>query len=300
MAPKAGSLPMGGGGFVADPTKEKWVSVTWMPHTALSQTSHVCLTVRSAHAVLDGFDYYPDTAVLPEWRVRIGVYGIAGLPLVPLQSHSTSAPVTKGRVAPSPRVTVSKATHDCVWDCFVHIPIRWRDLPRDAYLHFQVVGQADAVVYQTTMPFFSQYGKLVTGLQKLALSSSPLDPTRNHGLVSVGTRESNDDDEDDPVWKAVATLDQLERMEERARSNPAASDTFGQVPSVPWLDAMLKERAQKVIADAIADGTVRWIFCFVLADVILLASGRSTHYYVLFHSFERTLFYWTIRERPSL
>lgn len=149
---------------------------------------------------------------------------------------------------------VSKATHNCVWDCFVHIPIRWRDLPRDAYLHLEVLGQAESVVYQTTMPFFSQYGKLVTGLQKLDLSSFPLDPNRNHGLVSANAKK---DDDDNPAWKAVVTLDRLERIEERSRTNPAANETFGQMPSVPWLDAMLKERAKQVIADVITDGTVR-------------------------------------------
>lgn len=247
MAPKVGSHP-----FV-DPSEEKWINVTWMPHTALSQTSHVCLTIRSAHAVIDA----PAIHHLPEWRVRIGVYGIAGLPLVPLRSHTTSAPLSKRRqdsTSSSPRVSVSKATHDCAWDCFVHVPIRWRDLPRDAYLHFEILT-ADQAVYQTTMPFFSKFGKLSTGLRKLALDSSSLDPSRNYGLVSGSARDDSSN-EDDPIWKAVVALDQLGRMEERNRTNPSANNSFGQVPCVPWLDSMVKERAMKVIADAVADGMV--------------------------------------------
>jgi len=104
------------------------------------------------------------------------------------------------------------------------------------------------------MPFFSQYGKLRTGLQKLDLSSSPLDPKRNHGLVSEDTKT---DDDDDPVWRAVLMLDQLERMEARARTSPPAAQVFGEIPSVPWLDALQKERAKQVIAEAFADGNVR-------------------------------------------
>jgi hypothetical protein len=163
MAPKLGVAT----GAVLDPTKEKWVNVTWMPHTTLSQTSHVCLTIRSAHASLDllhnnRFDY--DSHHQPEWKVRIGVYGIAGLLLVPVYSHTTAAPVYSRKRStqepalasdsnisnqegePGLRATVSNATHDCWWDCSVQMPIRWRDLPRDAYLGFEVLGQADIVV----------------------------------------------------------------------------------------------------------------------------------------------------------
>jgi len=108
------------------------------------------------------------------------------------------------------------------------------------------------------MPFFSQYGKLKTGLQKLELSSSPLDAKRNYGLVPFGAKnKDNDDNDDDPVWKAVLMLDQLERMEARARIKPASGEVFGEVPSVPWLDALQKERAKQIIADAMADGDVR-------------------------------------------
>jgi hypothetical protein len=136
-------------------TSEKWVEVTWMPHTTLSQTSHVCLTIRSAHASLDALL----TDRPQEWKVNVSVYGVAGLLLVPVLSHTPAAQVSSRKRArdesatataeqPSraPRPTVSQATHDCIWDTFVQIPIRWRDLPRDAYLLFEVLGQADTVV----------------------------------------------------------------------------------------------------------------------------------------------------------
>jgi hypothetical protein len=133
---------------------EKWVEVTWMPHTTLSQTSHVCLTIRSAHASLDALL----TDQPQEWKVNVSVYGVAGLLLVPVLSHTPAAQVSSRKrtrdesttateqQSRAPRPTVSKATHDCIWDTFVQIPIRWRDLPRDAYLLFEVLGQADTVV----------------------------------------------------------------------------------------------------------------------------------------------------------
>jgi hypothetical protein len=101
------------------------------------------------------------------------------------------------------------------------------------------------------MPFFNHYGKLVTGLQKIELQSSPLDSTVNHGLVPLNYRnETTEESENDPVWKASYVLDQLDRFEERARTAPATVNAFGQAPSVPWLDAIQKERAKQVIADA--------------------------------------------------
>jgi hypothetical protein len=138
-------------------TSEKWVQVTWMPHTTLSQTSHVCLTIRSAHASLDAL--LTDDDRPQDWKVRVSVYGVAGLLLVPVFSHTPAAQVrsrkrareesstaTTAQQSRAPRPTVSNATHDCIWDTFVQIPIRWRDLPRDAYLLFEVLGQADTVV----------------------------------------------------------------------------------------------------------------------------------------------------------
>ena len=135
MPPKAPSLG------IASPTSEKWVKATWMPHTTLSQTSHVCLSIRSAHTCLDRLNDKPQ-----EWTVRVGIYGIAGLPLVPVSSITPASPLRSrkpwspdGVVPESLRPTVFKATHDCCWDYFIQMPVRWRDLPRDAYLLFEIL-----------------------------------------------------------------------------------------------------------------------------------------------------------------
>jgi Phosphoinositide 3-kinase C2 len=248
MAPKGGLV-------AADPTQDQWINVTWMPHTALSQTSHVCMTIRSAQVVMEDPFSIGNTA---EWIVRVGIYGVAGLPLTPILPQTKSAEVVQRTRENLPRITVRRATHQCVWDYFVQMPIRWRDLPRDSYLHFEILC-GDQVISQTTMPFFSQHGKLSTGLQKLALSSAQLDPDRNYGLAATFNASNIEAEEEDPVWKAVLILDQLERMEARLRSNPriANESNFGTIPCVPWLDAMMKERALKEINEAIVDGPVR-------------------------------------------
>jgi Phosphatidylinositol 3- and 4-kinase/Phosphoinositide 3-kinase family, accessory domain (PIK domain) len=84
---------------------------------------------------------------------------------------------------------------------------------------------------------------------------------------------------EDPIWKASCILDQLERFEERANKATATTTTaaavptgigpataatstgttaavppsgtaasFGEIPSVPWLDALQKERCKQILA----------------------------------------------------
>jgi Phosphoinositide 3-kinase C2 len=309
MPPKislSGTTSGGGHGKVAPPSdsQEKWVNVTWMPHSALSQTSHVCLIIRSAHATFDPIydrhyssEFYTDENPV-EWKIRIGVYGISGLLLVPVYTNSTAAPLVSRRKSKhltkeqnigqrhsdvkeystiSSRdclmTTILNATHDCWWDCLVQIPIRWRDLPRDAYLHFEVLGQHNVIVSSTTLPLFSKYGKLVTGLQKLKLESKPLHADINYGLESFGSEYENfakhdySDDQQDPVWKACCILDQLSRLEKQSRSPTMNNnDDFGNIPCVPWLDSMLKVRAEQIIAEASIGSDVSHDTLFVLRD----------------------------------
>jgi Phosphoinositide 3-kinase C2 len=377
-----------GQGFV-DPMKEKWVNVTWMPHTTLSQTSHVCLVIRSAHAIFDPFydynnmvsnntfinnddyDIDDDTGTQGEWKIRIGVYGISGLLLVPVFTHTSAAPVSSRRrqqyqptkntmsnkkyddaeedcenyniTEPTTTttsnetgnsknstttrwVTVLHATHDCYWDYSVQLPIRWRDLPRDSYIQFEIfgtdsTGTDDSILYYGTYPFFNEYGKLLTGLQKLNLQSQPLDSNVNYGLIpfenehddsSTNNRKEEKSSEEkelyDPVWNACCILDQIRRIEDRtARLSSTATgttattgnagigsssgagtagsstnaqhqqqqqlvppsstiqgyDVYGQIPAVPWLDTMLKERVEKIITDSSIECHTVSLFLFL-------------------------------------
>lgn len=107
------------------------------------------------------------------------------------------------------------------------------------------------------------YGKLITGLQRIELKSLPLDTDCNFGVHQLQSRvqrigtlhsSNNDDtnnDDNDPIWKASCILDQLRRFEESALSPSNKSErlnAFGQVPSVPWLDAIMQERAGDILA----------------------------------------------------
>ena len=123
--------------------QSQWVNVTWMPHASLSQTSHVCLAVRSILTCRDEFRS-PE-----EWQVRATIHGVAGLALVPISSLTPTSPVESLSSMPDTESWLplaSQVTHVCKLDALLHVPLRWRDLPRDAYLKLEVLGRCDEVV----------------------------------------------------------------------------------------------------------------------------------------------------------
>lgn len=265
MGPRAAAATASSKGRVHDAAeagyKEKWVDVTWMPHTSLSQTSHVCLMIRSAHVSLEELD---SDSNHEERKVRVGIYGVGGLALVPISCHTPTALLNERSVLSEEddhtkeektdnflRPSVARATHDCFWDCSICLPLRWRDLPRDAYLLFDVLSYGGIVVYQATLPLFSKFGKLLTGLQRSELKASVTMNTENHGLFPLQTRdeEVTDPVNSDSVWKASLILNELQRFDEKGPlvSNLAA---FGEIPKVPWLDILEKEQAEAILKTA--------------------------------------------------
>jgi hypothetical protein len=246
--------------------QDDWVNVRWQPHTTLSQTSHVCLLVRSAHFVaLDALDILEPRD--QDWQARVSIRAVGGLPLTPLCSATPAAPTSKGK--------------HCCWDAFIKLPVRWRDLPQDAYLQFQIVlgdtlvscckvmrahcFTADVCVevcfsdrlnfvttvleqiYNATLPFFSKYGMLRTGLQRVDLIN-PLAPTKRNN-PGIYTRNETDRQTSDGVWDATRIIDKIERLQEESQTVKTMT-AFGRIPSVPWLDAVTKERAQEEINEA--------------------------------------------------
>lgn len=293
---------------------DAWVSVSWMPHTSLSQTSHVCLAVRSAHV-----SWTESTTKVKdeEWKIQATVHGIGGLNLADASSQTPTAPVrprsrrtplkAQQQAIPSSsslvntakhdneedhhqQPTVTKATHDCVWDYVIHLPLRWQDLPRDAFVDFKVVDAThdDRILFQAILPLFTAHGRLHTGLQRAELDAYPSsrDENQNPGLYPPQRRPDHVSewgrDEEDPVWKASRILHQLEVLSQTtaqtssiaptaptATNTPAATSpppsrpsnpnlpTFGSVPSIPWLDAITKEHCQRVIEEEKQETEVR-------------------------------------------
>jgi Phosphoinositide 3-kinase family, accessory domain (PIK domain)/Phosphatidylinositol 3- and 4-kinase len=245
--------------------EESWVNVTWMPHASLAQTSHVSFLLRSSHATLrKSLDRTPR-----EWKIRTSVYGAGGIPLVAVSSTTPSQHVLLRQKQPtgsndkpqkllaSKQVvwklpSVSGASHDCIFNHLVHVPLRWRDLPRDAYLLFQVIDHTGKLLSSANMPFFTKHGRLSTGLRLLDLQPES-NSTIIHSPESDGQSRSHQ--LDDVVWKASTMLDKLENLES-TRTGSLASNAvdnrkvFGRVQSTSWLDTITKEYCRNVIASA--------------------------------------------------
>lgn len=232
---------------------DSWVNVTWMPHASITQTSHICVLIRSAHR-------WFDEVVEPrpqEWKVNVMIYGLGGIPLVPVSSTTPNKEVLPRKEAlqehRSPASVLrntSDASHDCRWDHLINIPVRWRDLPRDAYILFEIVDHTGKVLSSTKMRFFTDYGKLCTGLMLL-----DMEPCNEQGIscvtnLPVGWGQMDED----PVWKASKILDKLNSFD-AARTGIQSTVTetrkvFGQVQSVPWLDSISREYCRTVIESA--------------------------------------------------
>ena len=104
---------------------------------------------------------------------------------------------------------------------------------------------------------FNAYGKLHTGLMRLKLEQPEstgknrnigLSPPMKHSVTSQWQHE-----DDDPVWKASLMLDQLQRFEQAKGHGPTSAGTtksFGDIPSVPWLDNMAKRYCEATLREA--------------------------------------------------
>lgn len=147
----AGAVPETSGANNSNP----WIQVSWMPHTSLSQTSYVKLTLRTAFDRQEEEGQRTTAESNNEWRVRAAVYGMAGTPLG-LATETSAAPlcpIVEGvkqqqqAAKNSPLILIDGGcTHSCVWEETIRLPVRWRDLPRDAYLRLDILGPTDEMV----------------------------------------------------------------------------------------------------------------------------------------------------------
>jgi len=174
--------------------KNTWVGVTWMPHSSLSQASHLALAVR-------------ELTIEEECLVQVTVDGLGGL------KWTVPSRTTAGRG---------------VFNQMLQLPIRWRDLTRNATLLFEVLIAGDVVKYRTSLKLFDMNGRLNTGLQRLMLDSSK-------------------DAVDDPVWNAKYTLNKLNFL--------SSKPSFGQIQSTPWLDEITRQHCHRILANDKVEGS---------------------------------------------
>jgi hypothetical protein len=89
---------------------------------------------------------------------------------------------------------------------------------------------------------------------ELHAPSSEKENIRNTGLLPPPKKsDSSEWKDEDSVWKACRMLDQLERMEESkgdSNTQVGVSSTFRQLPTVPWLDKIVKENCERELEEA--------------------------------------------------
>ncbi|KAL7498266.1 hypothetical protein ACHAWT_009221 [Skeletonema menzelii] len=333
--------PDGGQGAITDATQ---LVYSWLPHSkALGASSTVAIRVRNA-SLSDArqpnrsSSVYPSAASIndekkyngeddeidesarnnfnlllyaPECRVEASIYGY-GLPL-------QAAPVST-KYAPLLPYNHNGNYHDAnltsqcgkdwstvTFDSMISLPVRWRDLTRDACLTLNIYcdgdvsnhdgdvndgnGPSERKVWGTTLSLFDENGKLRSGLYKLKLYPNTLadggmgyqskDETNKEDVVPIETfleggatpgivrsQDNNstsskwlderklDKDQDDPKWKASLILHELDRLETSTSSSNAGGANLGvgtaksqytTTSSVPWLDALTRERCMDIL-----------------------------------------------------
>ena len=111
-----------------------------MPHSSLSTTSHVVLCVRSIHS---GSDISSATSVAPASDDDNG--GSGGENVQGFDGQKNVAQYTIRAQMGWLSTQTTESTIEGVFNEVIQLPIRWRDLPRDAALDIEVV-QSDGLV----------------------------------------------------------------------------------------------------------------------------------------------------------
>jgi len=193
---------------------------SWLPHsTALGPSSTVAVRIRNAslndvHKVTTTYNSHMPTLQDEkkysevndneyitnssnnniECRVEASIHGM-GLPLqaVPISTkyshllpfnkqHNDTSNNTSSMLYSHPDFMCGKEWCTATFDTLLSLPVRWRDLTRDANLTLNVYcdgneeggegNDGTTKVWGTTLPLFDEHGKLRTGLYKLKLHSN--------------------------------------------------------------------------------------------------------------------------------
>lgn len=268
----------------------------------------------------------PDSHLLlfaPECRVEASIYGYGQslqaapistkyCPLLPYNyndNHHEANSYNGNLSSQTVDFMCGKDWSTVTFDSMVSLPVRWRDLTRDACLALNVYCDGDVSnhdgdendssngpsvqkVWGTTLPLFDENGRLRSGLYKLKLypnvladggmgyqggtnedSMDPIETFLKGGATPgiVNSIDNNtfssewlderklDKDQEDPKWKASLILHELDRLETSTPSSNADGTSLGvgtanssqhntTSSSVPWLDALTRERCMDILS----------------------------------------------------
>ena len=200
----------------------------------------------------------------PECRVEASIFGY-GLPLQAAPFSTTYSPLLSQKNYGVNHFDLRSEEYGSkvTFDSMISLPVRWRDLTRDAFLTLKVFcdkydpsndgnvhnfdDQSEQKVWGTTLPLFDKHGKLRSGLHKLKLFPSiGADGGTNHqcfenyndGIVpdetfleggSTSGITKLETHQDDPKWKASLILNELNRFETLTSSSGTTGAKMGGV-----------------------------------------------------------------------
>ena len=231
-----------------------------------------------------------------QFRINAIVTGIGGVVGGVPHYHHYSTPVPVASVASSklervnyqqqsirPQIT---ATHSCQWTRgnILTLPIRYRDVQRDACIQLQLVNNRDQfVIHQVAFPLWDQKGRFKTGLQRIQFdpykadvdSGADLDADADQDIISSASSNPTCTQQEDEKWNASLILDQLYNLKHSTKTSseqippptlPSAAQSQvlpnqerkkplepkGNTPkleAVPWLDQYTSQRCIDILQE---------------------------------------------------
>lgn len=229
----------------------------------------------------------------PTYRVQATVTGL-GLPLhvTPVQTPSSSSLRKTGTKDTTEKpFPATDCTLSCTWDetngrnhnLSLHserknvlvLPVRYRDLSRDATISLQVITTGGELVATTHCTLWDQRGKLKMGLHRLKLLQG-----FNNMIDNRETCRDEEYSEEDEKWNASLIIDQLDQFQQttmhqleqkKAKYNTIHEDkdqcnlpsrdivqemsinnATSPLQPLPWLDKITRQHCMDILQDDLA------------------------------------------------
>ena len=260
------------------------IQLNCFPHSSISPDAYVTIAIHSlfcsprSNRNLSHTNFHEKIQtglqIGAQFRINAIVTGI-GVP-----HHSTPAATVAsselGRVTArheplhlTPQIT---ATHSCQWTRgnILTLPVRYRDVQRDACIQLQLLTNRDLLLRQVNFPLWDAKGRFKTGLQRVQFDACGHDLIGDSEEIISSAAPASKSTPEDEKWEASLILDQLYTLQHAAKqaaeaellaaAQPKSASSVQkpsigrkaqtiQMESVPWLDRYTQERCIEILQE---------------------------------------------------